>query len=989
MSFISMLKSAVRFYHRVDKKKLFTVMRVIRIQYGFRGMLRAIRNKANGLPALYGMGEPKDANACAPVSGFSPEHMERMGNLILKEQQSEFTPEELKQQIENFTQKPLFSVVMPLYNAPVKWLEKAVESLQAQYYENWELCAVDDGSKDRRGIDLIQRMMEKDPRIRLTIMDKNGGISAASNVALDMARGEYIALMDQDDELPPDAFFWFAKEINEHPEADFIYSDECKVEGEGHNRVFSCFYLKPDWSPMLLVNHMYTGHLTVYRTELVKKVGGFRSQYDFSQDYDLALRMSDITKNIRHIERVLYYWRIIPTSAASGAKDFARVSNLAALQDWYKRQGLKPVMERWFFGNYGSLMMTENPLVSIIIPSDSYENLVQCIDGVLRRTSYKNIEIIPVTNSKTAAEIEKEFTYVDQLHICHYNKVYNFSDKCNVGAEAAQGTILIFLNDDVIPYERDWVERLIEVLQYPGVGGVSPLLLYGNKTIQYAGMITGTPGLIGTSFNGIMREMPIPNPFKHELIRDVSILSGACLAMPKDIFQKVGGFDAVNTPNGLSDLDLSLKIIEAGYRCVFNPRAVLTHIGNHSWEQKEKVDKADIYCLKRWGKYLTKDPYFTNSMKKMLYTDFTFRYEIHSPDNLVVPKKPGSRDILFITHELSLTGAPIVLKDVVRIVLENGDFPVVLSLLDGPLKQDYLDMGVTVIIDESIRLRHWMFEHFARNFDLIFVNTMSCYDVIYMLNDSLPPVLWWLHEGSYVLDEMRGAIPSTISDRISVYAISDYTIRVLKEGGVPYKIGKLTWGVEDIPQSKTANKKNDLITFVILGSIEHRKGQDIVLNAIRKLKPEVLHKAEFIFVGKPLDKALVNEIKKACSENIQYIDAMPREDVLKLYEEADCIIIPSRDEPMSLVAIEAAILATPFICSDHTGVAQFVKDGENGMVFQSGNTLELSMKITGAVENPHLLRFMGHRAREIYEHHFEFEAYREKLLHILQEIIKK
>jgi len=350
--------------------------------------------------------------------------------------------------------------------------------------------------------------------------------------------------------------------------------------------------------------------LTVYRTSLVRQVGGFRSKYDFSQDYDLALRMSDATKNIRHIERVLYFWRAIPASAASGAKEYARISNMSAVLDWYSRHNLNPVMEKRDSSNYGSLLMETNPKVSIIIPSDSFGNLMTCFQGLLCDTSYKNIELIPVTNGETATAIQAELQYIDQQNVCCYDKVYNYSDKCNCGAAVATGEILIFLNDDVVPYCKDWVERLIEILCYPDVGGVSPLLLHTDETIQYAGIITGTPGFVETSFYNVPNTAPVPNVFRHVLLRDVSVLSSACLAMYKRVFNEINGFDAVNTPMMHSNTDLSLRLLEKGYHCVYTPHSVLTQVGYHSWENSEEVDKADIYCLKRWGKFFEKDPFF-------------------------------------------------------------------------------------------------------------------------------------------------------------------------------------------------------------------------------------------------------------------------------------------------------------------------------------------------------------------------------------------
>jgi GT2 family glycosyltransferase len=682
-------------------------------------------------------------------------------------------------------------------------------------------------------------------------MPTNGGISSASNVSLKMAKGEYIALVDQDDEITHDAFFWFVREINLHPDADFLYSDECKI-GESLTINPTCFYLKPNWSPELLINHMYTGHLTMYRTELVRSIGGFRSEYDFSQDYDLALRMSDVTEHIYHIERVLYFWRMIPSSAAAGGKDYARISNIAAVHDWYKRHNLHTLQEYRPYANYGSLVMEENPLVSIIIPTDSIKMLKNCIQGLVSDTSYKNIELIPVTNSKTAEEIIEECSYLTILKVCCYDKLYNFSDKCNMGVNMASGKYVVIYNDDVYPSTRDWIERMLEILKYPKVGGVSPLLLHEDGTIQYAGMITGTPGLVGTSFNNMPLLLKEPNPYCHFLLRDVSILSGACMMMDREVFQRIKGFDPVNTPAGHSDVDISFRIQEQGLRCVFTPYAVLIHKGNHSWETTDRMDKADVYCLKRWGKYIAADYYFTKSMRKMYYHDFRGEYEIYMPEK-TISNMPYRKDILFITHELSLTGAPIVLCEAVKVSLKNGDYPVVMCPQDGPLRKKYLDMGVIVIIDEVALNNGDMFRRFAHNFDLVVVNTIACYWAIQYLSNYLPPVLWWIHEGTTATQIFIDHLPKKIGNNIFPYYVCNYTKKVMEKHRLYKSSGLLIYGIEDAAMGvMTKYNQNNKVKFLTVGSIEHRKGQDILLEAIKRLPKEYQDKQNFYLLVKHL-----------------------------------------------------------------------------------------------------------------------------------------
>ncbi|RYH64897.1 MAG: glycosyltransferase, partial [Alcaligenaceae bacterium] len=441
---------------------------------------------------------------------------ETLAREVFQAQQSEFTLKELKDRIDAFDHRPLISIVMPVYRTPPKWLARAIESLQEQAYENWELCAVDDCSPADDQRRLLKEYASRDDRIRYQFMVENKGISAASNVALEMATGEYIALVDHDDEITPDAFYWVVKAINEHRSADFIYTDECKIDDTPARTLFN-FIFKPKWAPEILFNGMLTGHLTIYKTETVKRVGGFRPEYDFSQDYDLALRVSEVAKSIVHIERVLYLWRAIEGSAAGGGKTFARESNVAALSDYLKRNEIDAVAHALPYANYVEVSVPKDIKVSIIVPSDSYENLRLAIQSLIAKTSFLNYEIVAVCNSPLATRLSAELA-ADRVVFSPYDKPYNFSDKCNQGANEASGDIVVFYNDDVFPIEINWLEKLVEYLFIPGVEGVSPKLLYEDETIQYAGMISGTPGLCGTAYNGVPRDANDPFLSMHKYV---------------------------------------------------------------------------------------------------------------------------------------------------------------------------------------------------------------------------------------------------------------------------------------------------------------------------------------------------------------------------------------------------------------------------------------------------------------------------------------
>lgn len=914
------------------------------------------------------------------------DHAEAVARNIFAQQQSELSAELAQQIQDNFKIRPLISVIMPVYKTPVQWLRRAVESLQEQYYDNWELCAVDDCSPTDAQRKLLQEFAASDARVRFKVLERNLGISAASNVALDMARGTYIGLLDHDDELTPDALFHIVKTINEQPSADFIYTDECKIDCTAQRRLFD-FFFKPDWTPETLLNCMLTSHLTVYRKNLVETLGGFRSQYDFSQDYDLALRVGEVAKKIVHVERLLYFWRAIPGSAAAGGKDFAREKNVAALQDAMCRRNIPSEVISLPHANYVHITLPADlPLVSIIIPSDSADNLRLALNALKEWTDYPNFEVVVVCNGPLADRLAEEYSAWPPARFVKYDKKYNFSDKCNEGAKSAYGEVVIFYNDDVFPLQRDWVERLIEYLWIPGIGGVSPKLLHADDTIQYAGMISGTPGLCGTAYNNVSVNASDPFLSMHKYVRNVSILSGACCAFWKDVFQKVGSFDAVNTPDGHSDMDLSYRLIEAGYRCVYTPYAVLRHIGNHSWGAKPHKYKADIYALKRWGAMLSRDPYFTDSMKQVLYHDFRFDYRIYA-DHLDPHKRYTGPDVLFVSHELTLTGVPRMLLYAAQIVLQNGGFPVVVAPADGPMREELVKAGIAVIIDGSIHHNHFLFERFARNFDLAIVNTVVLTNVVQQL--SAIPILrtiWWLHEAQSLSSYME-RLPDIHWERVCVLCVSNYA-RDFVPPGINAKI--LYNGIPDQPLPVESCSLVTPMTFVLAGTIEPRKGQDLLIAAVALLPRAIRQQCRFILTGKLLNgnKPFWDELKVKMADlpEIEYVGLLEHQAQLRLTAEADILVCCSRDEPASQVVSEAAMLSKPVILSKRVGLIDAL-DPEAYFVFEAENASSLAEQLLMAFANRESLKQMGAAARHSFEQKLTLDIFQKEFMALISEQI--
>ncbi len=551
-----------------------------------------------------------------------------------------------QRQIAQWKLQPKFSVIMPVYNVEAKWLKKAIESVQNQIYPNWELCIADDASTHPHISTILTRYSKLDPRIKVVVREENGNISAASNSALELATGDYIALIDNDDELAINALFENAKLINRHPDADFIYSDEDKIDTKGNR--FNPFF-KPDWSPEYFHACMYTCHLGVYRTSLIHEIGGFRSEYDGAQDYDLVLRVVEKTKNIYHIPKILYHWRMLPTSAASGehAKPWAYVAAKKALEAMLERSPYPGRVEAGPHAGYFRVRrdIIGEPLVSIIIPSagttiDTPEGslclLENCIRSIRQRSTYCNFEIIvvdgydipestleaiPWTTSHLCA-IAPRFANdngaaslhpAPNLHLVRCVEPFNFSMRINRGAEKAKGQFLLLLNDDIEVITPDWIESMLELAQQSEIGAVGAKLLFPDGKIQHMGVaiLGGNPGHAFYSCEGNH-----PGYFCSNLInRNYLAVTGACLMMRRELFWELGGLDE-NFPLNYNDVDLNLKAHQAGYRNVVTPFVQLIHYESASRQKGLKPGEWENLNNK-WKSYFKAiggDPYYNPNL---------------------------------------------------------------------------------------------------------------------------------------------------------------------------------------------------------------------------------------------------------------------------------------------------------------------------------------------------------------------------------------
>ena len=566
------------------------------------------------------------------------EHEEEIRIRQAFKQRNRLTEEQRKEQEETaFPREVLISILTPLYNTPEKYLRAMIRSVQEQTYGNWELCLAD-GSDAQHGEvgQVCREAAGKDPRIQYRKLETNGGISENSNECIRMAKGDYLALLDHDDLLHPAALYEVMKVICEE-DADMIYTDEDTFSEEPEDAYNPHF--KPDFAPDNLRANNYLCHLTVFRKDLVKKAGGgFRSEYDGSQDHDLFLRLSEQAGKIRHIPRILYYWRAHRSSVAEdvSAKPYVTEAGKKAVAAHLERIGLEgevldgpvPSMYRIRYAIKGT------PLVSILIPNkDHREDLKRCIDSIREMTTWPAWEIIIIENN---SEEERTFRFYEELErderirVVRHGGPFNYSAVNNFGFREAKGEQILLLNNDTEVVSLGWIEEMLMYAQREDVGAVGAKLYYPDGTIQHGGIGIGIKMLAGHWHRG--EDGRSPGYFgRLTYAQDVSAVTAACMMIPRNVYEEMNGLD-----EGFSvvfnDVDLCLRIREAGYLIVWTPWAELTHYESKSRGADEDTPEKKQFFLeetnrfqRKWNRVLSEgDPYYNPNLTREK-EDFSLR----------------------------------------------------------------------------------------------------------------------------------------------------------------------------------------------------------------------------------------------------------------------------------------------------------------------------------------------------------------------------
>ena len=542
--------------------------------------------------------------------------------------------------IQRFRRQPMISVLLPAYNTPAELLREAIASVRAQLYPVWELCIADDASTQVHVRDIIEDACAKDARIRSVRRAHNGHISAASNSALELAQGEYVALLDHDDILAERALYEIVAALDRHPDTDVVFSDEDRLQdGVRHSPHF-----KPGWDPDLLLGQNSVSHLGVYRTSLLREIGGFREGYEGSQDHDLALRAIRVagSERVKHVPAVLYHWRLRGDGSFSDTQLARCVDASRRAVSEYVRAlpggGGAQVVANPFISSFHRVIWPlpdELPKVSAIVPTrDKAHLLAMCMRGLLHSTEYGNLEVLIVDNGSSepdALRLLDEMEADPRVRVLRDGRPFNYAALNNCAAREATGEFLLLLNNDIEVTDAGWLREMVSQALRPGVGTVGAKLLYPDGRIQHAGVVLGVgsfdggPGIAGHF--GHNEPKKSVGYFGHSVLqRTVSANTAACLVVRRAVFLEVGGFDEAKLPIAFNDVDLCLRIGQRGLRHVWTPFAELLHHESasrgkdHSPENIARSDSENHHMRKAWGVLLDSDPFFNPNFSRTDHT---------------------------------------------------------------------------------------------------------------------------------------------------------------------------------------------------------------------------------------------------------------------------------------------------------------------------------------------------------------------------------
>jgi glycosyltransferase involved in cell wall biosynthesis len=932
-----------------------------------------------------------------------------------------------------FAYKPRISFLIPVYNPQPDVLHDTITSILQQSYPFWELCLAD-GNSTRPGIpEMLERFRDQDPRIKVTFLDQNAGISGNTNAALELAQGEFIALVDHDDLIAPDMLFEVIQVLNQNPAQDTIYFDEDKISADRKTRSYPWF--KPSaWSPDLLLSVNFLMH-SVIRKEIVDSIGGFREEYDGAQDWDLAFSLIRITDRITHIPRVLYHWRQLEgsTSRDALAKPWAYEAQKKAIQAHLTQTGFHESTVEITDSLHPRVRWKHpQPKISIIIPTrDKASLLRKCVSSVLEITDYPDFEIIIIDNAsqqKDAIEYLNDIEAHPQVKVLDYPHPFNYHAINNFGVRHAAGELLVFLNNDTRVLHADWLQEFAQWLTRPETGVVGAKLLRDNREIQHAGIVMGVEGHGSHIFEGGQENLygPFGSPGWY---RNYQAVTGACLGVRKEVFQSVNGFDEIYEV-GYGDIDLCLRIHDQGLRIVYDPFIRLIH--HEGATRGLSLPAKDVFraTVQMYNRIKEGDPFynpnlsinyrlprvrsrFDNSEDQIL-DHILQQFDLISPNfihnsSLIFkhggpslpesnPYKPLNK-VLIVTHDLSLSGAPINLMNLAGFLANKGFKVTVVSPETGPLTRQYQEFDIKPEIVEGCLADTRLLLPYLSTNRLVIANTILSYRPITAAAALGIPNIWWIQEsqfGKEVADSNKIAAEALAFARMVVFSCQKsadlYLPHLIRDNYRSIPTGLDSSFDSESELLEIENYQHGRFNIIQIGSLEPRKGQDTTLKAIQNLPPDIATSIYCVLIGRrfydPENSRFYNRLKSQSRNlgNISILGELDHQMALTYLAQADLFILSSRDEVFPVTLIEAMANKKAIIASKVGCVEEIIQDGQNGLLFDPGDDRALSDQILKVIENRNLRKLLAENAYSTFLERYTFATFTQRFLDVIGEM---
>lgn len=881
-----------------------------------------------------------------------------------------------------------FSIVTPVYKTPPQHLREMVASVVGQIYENWELHLIDDASPDNTTWPLLKELAAQDQRIRIHKQALNGGISSASNAGLALANGDFIALLDHDDLLTPDALAEVALYLSENPDTDVVYSDDDKIDDSGHR--FAPQF-KPDWSPVLLLSYMYLSHLSVFRRSLLAQVEGFRSEFDGAQDYDFFLRATEKARAVGHIPRILYHWRAAAGSTATSgdAKPESFERGQKAVQEALDRRGIVASAYRpdWAkrakVGMFSIGFPDTGPSVTIVIPTyNQVELLRDCVES-LPMTTYQNFDVLIVDNGSDDPEARAYLNELNKrsghrvLRIPQFSTGFSFARLLNEAVPAAEGKYVLLLNNDTKVINPEWLSQMVGYAQMKGVGSVGAKLYFGDHTIQHAGIVKGyNDGLVGHAFR---------NAAGHDwgymgfarTSREYSAVTAACVLTPKDLFLSMGGYDEENFAVAYNDVDYGFRLVDRGYTNIYCSDAELFHFEGKTRPKRD--NPREVAALRTiYGDWHER---WYNPNLTLEHEDFSLC------SRRTARLEEQTIRVAFICHSLNREGAPNTLLDLIIGLKRSGLVdPVVFSPGEGALKAAYAEAGIQVfklelpspkaeVRDYKSALRNIADSLLAANVSVVVANTLTMYHSINAASLAGIASIWCQHESepwdtyySALSEAQRAFAYAAFGQAYRVTYVAESTRRGwdpvrtrhnaqvirhgIREDRMEQEIGRWTMAAA---RKKLGVRAKELV-IVVAGTVCERKGQLDLVQAVSRLPDSLLSKVRIFIAGAPGEPQYVAEVERAIAQLAPIVAERLKlegavDDMTLYFAAADIYVCTSRVESAPRVLVEAMAHSLPIVTTDVFGIPEMVDENVNALFYKPADIDALARHLTSFLEN--------------------------------------